>query len=182
MVQLPKQKRIFKEDIVMKKVISLLLALAMIGLCLAGCAQKVDENPASSDAAPSAPVEPSAEPSEEPSEEPSPEPSEEPPAEEPNIIASYRYTYTGVMGTEETIQIDLQDDGTALFSLPEHAVLTDVYIGDYTQDGDTVSITGLANVDPTSDFTSPGMWNFIDLDGNMSMTIDEATQTFEPVK
>jgi hypothetical protein len=94
----------------------------------------------------------------------------------------YTYVNNGAMG-EETLEIDLSDDGKAYFYLPGNEMLTDVYCGDYTQDGDTVTITGLANIDSSSSYTTPGLWSFIDSEsGDCQITIDEAAGTFTPVE
>jgi hypothetical protein len=94
----------------------------------------------------------------------------------------YTYVNQGAMG-EENLEIDLSDDGKAYFYLPGSTVVTDVYCGDYTQDGDTVTITGLANIDSSSSYTTPGLWSFIDGDsGDCQITIDEAAGTFTPVE
>lgn len=88
----------------------------------------------------------------------------------------------GAMGTE-TLQLVLKDDGTCEFSLPGNAMITDVYAGTYTADGATVTVTGLANVDATSEYATPGLWSFIDAaTGDCIITIDEAAGTFVPVE
>lgn len=89
--------------------------------------------------------------------------------------------YDGAMGVD-TLQFDLHADGTCHLSLPGHAMLSDEYDGVYTRDGDTVTITGLRHVDPTSPYAIPGLWSFIDADtGDCVITVDEATGTFAPV-
>ena len=103
-----------------------------------------------------------------------PETSEAPAAE----MTSYTYTFDGMMG-EETAQIDLYTDGTCQFFLPGNPMITDVYAGTYTASGTTVSIMGLANVDPASPYATPGLWDWI-VDGNATVTIDDAAKTFVP--
>ena len=103
-----------------------------------------------------------------------PETSEAPAVE----MTSYTYTFQGMMG-EETAQIDLYTDGTCQFFLPDHPMIKDVYAGTYTQEGATVSIVGLTNVDTASEYTTPGLWDWI-VDGNATVTIDDAAKTFAP--
>lgn len=93
-------------------------------------------------------------------------------------FTSYTYVFQGMMG-EETAQIDLYDDGTCRFFLPGNPMITDVYAGTYTREGDVVSILGLTNVDTSSSYTTPGLWDWI-VDGNASMTVDDAAGTFVP--
>ncbi|MGN1232627.1 MAG: alpha/beta fold hydrolase, partial [Candidatus Cryptobacteroides sp.] len=94
-------------------------------------------------------------------------------------FTSYTYVFQGMMG-EETAQIDLYDDGTCQFFLPGNPMITDVYAGTYTREGDTVSIVGLTNVDTSSSYTTPGLWDWI-VDSNASVTVDDAAGTFAPV-
>lgn len=105
-----------------------------------------------------------------------------PPTEETQAPAaqmeSYTYTFTGMMG-EETAQIDLYPDGTCQFFLPGNPVITDIYAGTYTRDGNAVSIVGLANVDSSSAYQTPGLWDWI-VDGNASVIIDGEAGTFAP--
>ncbi len=91
---------------------------------------------------------------------------------------SYSYEFEGMMG-KETAQIDLLSDGTCKFFLPGNPMIKDVYAGTYTQDGATVSITGLTNVDAASEFKTPGLWDWI-VDGNAMVTVDDAAKTFAP--
>ena len=93
-------------------------------------------------------------------------------------FTSYTYVFQGMMG-EETAQIDLYNDGTCRFFLPGNPMITDVYAGTYTREGDVVSILGLTNVDTSSSYTTPGLWDWI-VDGNASMTVDDAAGTFVP--
>lgn len=93
-------------------------------------------------------------------------------------FTSYTYVFQGMIG-EETAQIDLYDDGTCRFFLPGNPMITDVYAGTYTREGDVVSILGLTNVDTSSSYTTPGLWDWI-VDGNASMTVDDAAGTFVP--
>ncbi|MGN0999230.1 MAG: substrate-binding domain-containing protein [Faecousia sp.] len=93
---------------------------------------------------------------------------------------SYTYTFSGMMG-EETAQIDLAADGTCRFFLPGNPMITDVYAGTYTREGDVVTITGLTNVDTSSAYTTPGLWDWI-VDGNATVTVDDAALTFAPAQ
>lgn len=93
---------------------------------------------------------------------------------------SYTYTFEGMMG-EETAQFDLAEDGTCQFYLPGNAMITDVYAGTYTVDGNTVTITGLTNVDSSSAYTTPGLWDWI-VDGNTTIIVDAAAGTFVPAE
>lgn len=96
--------------------------------------------------------------------------------------AAYTYESEGPMGTE-TLQFDLLDDGTCRFSLPGNTMITDAYAGHYTTDGTTVTITGLSNVDASSEYKIPGLWSFINSEtGDCTITIDEETGTFTPVE
>ena len=72
------------------------------------------------------------------------------PAESQEAV-SYTYEFDGMMG-KETAKFDLAPDGTCQFSLPGNPMLTDVYAGTYTREGDTVTISDLTNVDASSDF------------------------------
>lgn len=99
-------------------------------------------------------------------------------AEAGTITGSYTYTFDGMMGTE-TAQIDLGEDGTCRFFLPDNAMITDVYAGTYTVDGNTVTIIGLSNVDASSAYATPGLWDWI-VDGNATVVIDTAARTFAP--
>ena len=96
-------------------------------------------------------------------------------------------TYTceieGFVG-KETLQFDLYADGTCKFFLPGNTMITDVYVGTYTTDGNVVSIKGLTNVDAASEYKTPGLWSDIidPTTGDATITIDEATHTFAPAK
>ena len=94
-------------------------------------------------------------------------------------LTSYTYVFQGMMG-EETAQIDLYNDGTCQFFLPGNPMITDVYAGTYTREGDAVSILGLTNVDTSSSYTTPGLWDWI-VNGNASVTVDDVAGTFAPV-
>ncbi|MGN1019926.1 MAG: hypothetical protein ACI4O7_06105 [Aristaeellaceae bacterium] len=92
--------------------------------------------------------------------------------------------YTAVMqgiGGDEPHEFDLMDDGTCLFFLPGNPMITDRYQGRWSvaDDGVTVSIEGLTNVDPSSAFQTPGLWAYIDAaSGNATIVIDPVTGTF----
>ena len=109
-----------------------------------------------------------------------PEDTEEAPEAVQPGEGSYIYEYDGMMG-KETAQFDLAEDGTCRFSLPGNPVLTDVYAGTYTREGDTVTVAGLANVDAASAYTTPGLWDWI-VDGNTTITVDDAAGTFTPAQ
>lgn len=141
----------------MKKLLSLILAAVML-LTLAACGGAGEPET----------TEPPVQTSE------VPETSEAPAAE----MTSYTYTFQGMMG-EETAQIDLYTDGTCQFFLPDHPMIKDVYAGTYTQDDNTISIVGLTNVDTASQYTTPGLWDWI-VDGNATMTVDVEAKTFAP--
>jgi len=95
---------------------------------------------------------------------------------------SYKYTFEGMMG-EETLQIDLAEDGTCQFSLPGHPMIKDVYAGTYTVEGNTVTIKGLTNVDASSEYKTPGLWDWIDkTTGDAVITVDAAAGTFAPAE
>lgn len=93
---------------------------------------------------------------------------------------AYTCEIEGVMG-KETLEFDLYPDGKVQFYLPGNKMITDVYEGTYTVNGTTVTITGLTNVDASSEYKTPGLWSDI-IDpktGNATITIDEATKTFK---
>lgn len=92
--------------------------------------------------------------------------------------AIYTFEFDGMMG-KETAQFELFPDGVCQFSLPGNPVLKDVYAGTFTREGDTVTVEGLANVDTTSSFTTPGLWDWI-VDGGTVITVDDAAGTFVP--
>ncbi len=90
----------------------------------------------------------------------------------------YLCQYEGAFGTE-TLEFDLNSDGSCLFFLPDSEMITDVYGGTYTRDGDTVTVSALRNVDTTSSYTVPGLWGFIDAaTGDCVITVDDAAMTF----
>lgn len=91
---------------------------------------------------------------------------------------SYTYTFEGMMG-EEIAQIDLNEDGTCQFFLPDHPMIQDVYAGTYAVEGNAVIIKGLSNVDASSAYKAPGLWDWI-VDGNATVTVDAAAGTFAP--
>lgn len=99
-------------------------------------------------------------------------------AEAVDVVGSYIYEFDGMMGKEKA-QIDLAADGTAKFFLPDHPMIKDVYAGTYTANGTTVSIVGLTNVDTASEYTTPGLWDWI-VDGNATVTVDVEAKTFAP--
>lgn len=142
-----------------KKLFHALLAAAML-LPLAACGGK----PASESEQPSDPAQTGTPPAE----------TTQPPAAD----ASYLYEFEGMMGAEKA-QFNLAADGTCQFSLPGNPMITDVYAGTYTREGDTVTVTGLKNVDETSQFTTPGLWDWI-VDGGCTITVDDAAGTFVP--
>mgnify|MGYP002557691195 FL=1 len=92
----------------------------------------------------------------------------------------YTCEVDGMMG-KETLQFVLNEDGTCQFSLPGNAVITDIYAGTYTQEGDTVTITGLTNVDASSEHPIPGLWDWI-VDGNTTITVDDSVGAFTPAQ
>lgn len=93
---------------------------------------------------------------------------------------AYTYTVSGLMG-DEKLEIVLRNDGSAQFSLPEHAQIKDVYVGTYEREGDTVSIQGLRNIDDTSPYAIPGLWAFISAaTGDATVVVDDAAGVFVP--
>lgn len=92
--------------------------------------------------------------------------------------------YTAVMqgiGGDEPHEFDLMDDGTCFFFLPGNPMITDKYQGTWTvaEDGVTVSIEGLTNVDTSSPYAIPGLWAYIDAaTGNATIVIDPEAGTF----
>ncbi|MGN1306922.1 MAG: substrate-binding domain-containing protein [Faecousia sp.] len=109
-----------------------------------------------------------------------PKPTEEVPTAPEAVGGAYIYEFDGMMG-KETAQFELAEDGTCRFSLPGNPVLTDVYEGAYTREGDTVTVTGLTNADSSSAYATPGLWDWI-VDGNATITVDDAAGTFTPVQ
>lgn len=102
----------------------------------------------------------------------------EAPVEETAASVSYTYTFAGMMG-QETAQFDLNPDYTCNFWLPGNEMIKDVYAGIYMQEGDTVTIFGLKNTDESSEYTLPGLWDWI-VEGNATITVN-ADGTFVPV-
>lgn len=100
------------------------------------------------------------------------------PTEMPGEPVAYTSEFDGMAG-KETAQFDLTADGTCRFSLPGNPMLTDVYTDTYTREGYTVTIRGLANVDASSQFKTPGLWNWI-VDGGTAIIVDDTTGTFVP--
>ena len=92
---------------------------------------------------------------------------------------AYTYDYEGIGGTE-TAKIVLNEDGTCQFSLPGHPMLTDVYAGTYTREGNIVTIKALTNVDAASEYKLPGLWDWIDsTTGDAVITVND-NGTFVP--
>ena len=105
-------------------------------------------------------------------------PVEETPAEV--VSGTYTYEYEGIGGVE-TAQIVLGDDGIATFNLPGNTMITDVYQGPYTREGNVVTITGFKNVDEASPYPVPGLWDFIDgTTGDCTITVNDNDGTFVP--
>lgn len=155
----------------MKKMLLTALLAAVMILVLAACGDKT----AAEGEQPSEPAEseqPSAPVPEESST--SPEESVEPPAGG----VSYIYEFQGMMGLEQA-QFDFANDGTCELSMPGNPMITDVYAGTYTREGDRVTVTNLANVDPSSQFAAPGLLAWI-VDGGCTITVDDAARTFVP--
>lgn len=103
-----------------------------------------------------------------------------PSADAPVAAGTYTYTFQGMMG-EETLQIVLAADGTCQFSLKDNPMIKDVYAGTYSAEGNVVTVKGLTNVDASSEFKTPGLWDWI-VDGNATVTVDVAAGTFTPVQ
>ena len=85
------------------------------------------------------------------------------------------------MAGDEAHELDLMDAGTCRFLLPGNPMITDVYAGTYAiaEDGVTVRITGLANVDAASPYRTPGLWGYIDgATGDATIVIDPQSHTF----
>lgn len=94
----------------------------------------------------------------------------------------YLYEFDG-LGGKETMQIVLRDDGVCHMDLPGNTMILDEYEGAWTREGDTVTITGFANVDSTSPYAVPGLWSWIDsTTGDCVITVDDAAMTFAPVE
>lgn len=95
---------------------------------------------------------------------------------------AYLYEFDG-LGGKETMQIQLLDGGVCRMSLPGNTMILDVYEGAWTREGDTVTITGFANVDASSPYKTPGLWAWIDsASGDCIITVDDAAMTFAPVE
>ena len=142
-----------------KEYIAILLAFAMLlGMTACGAGNQAAEEPTAASTTAQATVEAASEPAE---------------------PAIYTFTFDGMMG-KETAQFELSPDGSCKFSLPGNPMLTDVYAGTFTREGDTVTVEGLTNVDTTSSFTTPGLWDWI-VDGGTVITVDDAAGTFVPV-
>lgn len=157
----------------MKRRISLILTVCVL-LTLAACAgAPADPSPAAEDT-PLPAAEDTALPA---AEDPAAAPADTTDAAEPEVV-SYTYTFAGMIG-EEVAQIDLASDGTARFFLPGNPMITDVYAGTYTLEGDTASIVGLTNVDAASEFKTPSLWDWI-ADGNATVILDAGNNTFVP--
>ena len=105
-------------------------------------------------------------------------PVEEAPAEV--VSGTYTYEYEGIGGLD-VAQIVLGDDGVATFNLPGNTMITDVYQGAYTREGNVVTITGFVNVNPASPYPVPGLWDFIDAEtGDCTVTVNDSDGTFTP--
>jgi hypothetical protein len=101
------------------------------------------------------------------------------PDDEAAADETYTYTYEGAFG-EETVQFVLKADGTTEMSLPGNEVVVDVYAGTYEKDGDKAVIKGLSNVDASSEYKIPGLWDWIDATtGDAEITLN-ADGTFAP--
>jgi hypothetical protein len=112
-------------------------------------------------------------------------------ADEPATEETYTYEYEGMFGAE-TAQIVLKDGDVAEFNIPGNEMLTDVYAGTYTKDGDKVTINGFKNKDSSSEYTVPGLWAWIDaatgdaeitlnVDGTFTPAIPEGAEDSQPV-
>lgn len=103
-----------------------------------------------------------------------------------SVAGTYTCTYTNSMGSEETAQIVLNEDGTCELSFPGDDILgSDVYTGTYTYETDdgvtTVSIVGLIQED--NDVSAyPALWTgWIDSEtGNCQITLN-SDGTFDRV-
>ncbi len=97
------------------------------------------------------------------------------------IEGTFTYMAKGMVGIE-TLQLVFAKDGTVKFSLPNNAVVKDVYDGTYVvDDSGTVQITGLKAEDTASQYQVPGLWDWIDPGtGNAAVTLDLAKNTFAP--
>lgn len=102
----------------------------------------------------------------------------EAPTEASLTPVSYTYEFDGMIG-KETAQIDLYSDHTCQFYLPGNEMIKDVYAGIYGQEGNTVTIFGLKNIDKDSAYMLPGLWDWI-VEGNATVTVSD-DGTFVPV-
>lgn len=143
----------------MKKIVALMLMLLTAGMT--GCSAPSDNMQPSSNLSEPAASSAEAQPSETQSEE-----------------MTYLYDYQGMMGTE-TAQLVLMGDGVCRFSLVDNPVIKDVYVGSFTADGDTVTITGLTNENPDSPQQTPGLWPWI-VDGAATVTLNADEGSFLP--
>ncbi len=102
----------------------------------------------------------------------------------PEEVVPGTYTYEcELMGSPDLARIILSDDGVANFCMPKNAMITDVYEGTYTREGDVVTITGFANVDASSPYPVPGLWSWIDAaTGDAVIIVDDAAGTFAPAE
>lgn len=97
-----------------------------------------------------------------------------------NLAGTYDYEFDGMMG-REIMRIELSDDDTVQMNLPDNNMITDVYAGTWTAEGDTVSIQTLRNVDTASAYTVPGLWDWIDATtGDATIVINVTDGTFVP--
>lgn len=91
----------------------------------------------------------------------------------------FLYEYEG-MGSTDVAQITLNEDGTVQFQLKDHPMITDVYAGTYTREGNVVTIKKLTNVDTASEYKIPGLWDWIDnATGDAVITVND-NGTFVP--
>lgn len=95
---------------------------------------------------------------------------------------AYTYQEEGPMGTDN-FALELNEDGTCRLSFPGNAMITDVYAGTYIREGDTVTVLALTNVDASSEYTTPGLWSWIDtVTGDCTVTVDDVAGTFAPAE
>lgn len=98
------------------------------------------------------------------------------------VAGTYTYTFPGMFG-DETMAFELADDGTCKMNLPGNEMLTDIYVGTYVADGNTITVTGLTNADAASMFVHPGLWDFINAEtGDCVIVIDTEAGTFTPAE
>ncbi len=97
---------------------------------------------------------------------------------ETSILGDYTYTYEGKFG-EETLQFSLKDNSVVQMSLPGNTMLADIYEGTYSNVDYDVTILGLKNIDSSSPYAYPGLWDQIDKEtGNCEIKIDITAHTF----